>query len=71
MDDFMTTFNSRDFIRDNADYPRRLAPWDHSAWELMKVIQSGPGKVHFAVEFIRYDKRTRKSAASRPSTSSR
>lgn len=44
-----------DFERENAGYPKRLAPWDHSKWESMKVIQSGPDKVHFAVEFIRYD----------------
>ncbi len=47
--------NGEDFVRANADYPRRLAPWHHSRWESMKVIQSGPDKVHFAVEFIRYD----------------
>ena len=45
-----------DFARDNANYAQRLAPWDHSKWESMKVIQSGADKVHFAVEFIRYDK---------------
>lgn len=44
-----------DFARENADYPKRLAPWHHSRWESMNVIQSGPDKVHFAVEFIRYD----------------
>lgn len=44
-----------DFARDNADYPKRLGPWHHSRWESMNVIQSGPDKVHFAVEFIRYD----------------
>jgi len=50
-------YNSADdFILDNADYPRRLAPWDHSKWESLTVIQSGPDKVHFQVEFIRYDK---------------
>jgi hypothetical protein len=45
-----------DFVKDNANYAQRLAPWDHSKWESMKAIQSGPDKVHFAVEFIRYDK---------------
>jgi hypothetical protein len=45
-----------DFAREDADYAKRLAPWDHSKWESMQVIQSGPDKVHFAVEFIRYDK---------------
>lgn len=54
-------YNSADeFIAENADYPRRLATpeskWDHSKWESMKVIQSGPDKVHFEVEFVRYDK---------------
>jgi hypothetical protein len=44
-----------EFARDNADYPKRLAPWDHSRWESMQVIQSGPDKVHFAVSFLRYD----------------
>jgi hypothetical protein len=45
-----------DFVKDNANYAQRLAPWDHSKWESMKVVQSGADKVHFAVEFIRYDK---------------
>ncbi len=45
-----------DFVKENANYAQRLAPWDHSKWESMKMIQSGPDKVHFAVEFIRYDK---------------
>lgn len=45
-----------DFVKENANYAQRLAPWDHSKWESMKVIQSGADKVHFAVEFIRYDK---------------
>ena len=45
-----------DFVKENADYAQRLAPWDHSKWESMKAIQSGPDKVHFAVEFIPYDK---------------
>ncbi|HML16675.1 MAG TPA: hypothetical protein VK419_06600 [Bryobacteraceae bacterium] len=46
---------AEEFARENRDYPARLAPWDHSAWEEMKVIQSGPGKVHFAVIFVRFD----------------
>ncbi len=44
-----------DFARENAEYAKRLAPWHHSRWESMKVVQSGPDKVHFAVEFIRFD----------------
>jgi hypothetical protein len=44
-----------DFTREMSDYPKRLAPWHHSRWESMKVIQSGPDKVHFAVTFVRYD----------------
>ncbi len=44
-----------EFARESQDYAKRLAPWDHSRWESMKVIQSGPGKVHFAVTFVRYD----------------
>lgn len=83
MDNFMTTFNSRDvnawagslnfpqvrfasntvrvfkdreeFIRDSKDYAARLGAWDHSAWKEMKVVQSGPDKVHFSVIFVRYD----------------
>lgn len=47
--------SAEEFARESVDYPKRLAPWDHSKWESMKVIQSGPDKVHFAVEFIRYD----------------
>lgn len=44
-----------DFARQNADYPKRLAPWDHSRWDAMQVVQSGPDKVHFAVIFVRFD----------------
>jgi hypothetical protein len=44
-----------DFARENANYPKQLAPWHHSRWESMNVVQSGSDKVHFAVEFIRYD----------------
>jgi hypothetical protein len=47
--------SAQEFVRDNLDYPARLAPWHHSAWEEMKVIQSEPDKVHFAVIFVRYD----------------
>lgn len=43
------------FARENADYPKRLAPWDHSRWESLQVIQSGPDKVHFSVVFVRFD----------------
>jgi hypothetical protein len=50
------TYNTpEDFTRDMNDYPKRLAPWHHSRWESMKVVQSGPDKVHFAVTFVRYD----------------
>src|SRR4030095_9560099 len=48
-----------EFARDNADYPKRLAPWHHSRWESMTVIQQGPDKVHFAVTFVRYDENNR------------
>jgi len=44
-----------EFAAENQDYPKRLAPWHHSRWELMKPIQSGLDKVHFAVVFVRYD----------------
>ena len=47
--------SAEEFARQNQGYPRRLAPWDHSAWESMNVIQSGKDKVHFAVTFVRYD----------------
>ncbi|HMD49396.1 MAG TPA: hypothetical protein VKG79_09875 [Bryobacteraceae bacterium] len=47
--------SAAEFGRDSVDYAQRLAPWDHSRWESMQVIQSGPDKVHFAVIFIRYD----------------
>ncbi len=43
-----------DFAREMTDYPKRLAPWDHSRWESMQAIQSGADKVHFAVTFVRY-----------------
>jgi hypothetical protein len=84
MDQFMTTFNSRDvnawagslnfphvrlasgtvrvynteadFVRESKNYPAGLGPaWDHSAWQEMKAVQSGPDKVHFTVVFVRYD----------------
>jgi len=44
-----------EFAAESKDYAKRLAPWDHSRWESMKMIQTGPGKVHFAVTFVRYD----------------
>jgi hypothetical protein len=47
--------SAEEFTRENAGYPKRLAPWDHSRWESMQVIQSGPDKVHFSVVFVRYD----------------
>lgn len=47
--------SAEEFAHDNRDYPARLTPRHHSAWEEMKVIQSGPDKVHFAVIFVRYD----------------
>jgi hypothetical protein len=28
--------------------------WDHSKWDSMRIVQSGPNKVHFVVEFSRY-----------------
>lgn len=46
---------AEDFSREMKDYPTRLAPWHHSRWESMNVIQSGPDKVHIAVTFVRYD----------------
>jgi hypothetical protein len=47
--------DAADFAKENQDYVKRLAPWHHSRWESMTVIQSGPDKVHFAVTFVRYD----------------
>ena len=47
--------SAEDFQRDMNDYPKRLAPWHHSRWESMDVVQSGLDKVHFAVTFVRYD----------------
>lgn len=47
--------SAEEFARESQNYPARLGRWNHSAWEEMKVIQSGPDKVHFAVIFIRYD----------------
>ena len=47
--------SAAEFAKESVDYAKRLAPWDHSRWESMKVIQSGPEKVHFAVTFVRYD----------------
>jgi hypothetical protein len=47
--------SAEEFAKESVDYAKRLAPWDHSAWESMETIQSGPEKVHFAVTFVRYD----------------
>jgi hypothetical protein len=47
--------SAEEFAKESVDYARRLAPWDHSTWESMETIQSGPEKVHFAVTFVRYD----------------
>jgi len=47
--------DAEEFVRDNRNYPERLAPWHHSRWDEMKVIQSGPDKVHFAVTFQRFE----------------
>ena len=47
--------NAEEFAREEKDYAERLAPWHHSAWESMSVVQSGKDKVHFAVTFVRYD----------------
>ena len=47
--------SAEEFAREEKDYPKRLAPWHHSAWESMTPVQSGRDKVHFAVIFVRYD----------------
>ena len=47
--------SAEEFVKESGDYAKRLAPWDHSTWESMEVIQSGAEKVHFAVVFVRYD----------------
>jgi ketosteroid isomerase-like protein len=44
-----------DFVQEMRDYPKNLAPWHHSRWESMTVVQSGDDKVHFAVTFVRFD----------------
>ncbi|HLJ47925.1 MAG TPA: hypothetical protein VKU01_18040 [Bryobacteraceae bacterium] len=46
---------AEEFAREMQDYPKRLAPWHHSRWESMRVIQSGQDKVHFEVTFVRFD----------------
>jgi hypothetical protein len=33
----------------------RLNNWDHSEWDAIEVIQSGPDKVHFKVTFSRFN----------------
>ncbi len=47
--------SAAEFVKETGDFAKRLAPWDHSTWESMQMIQSGPEKVHFAVVFVRYD----------------
>jgi hypothetical protein len=44
-----------EFAAESKDYAQRLAPWHHSAWESMQVVQGGKDKVHFVVTFVRYD----------------
>ena len=29
--------------------------WDHSEWKSIEIVQSGPDRVHIALEFSRYD----------------
>lgn len=29
--------------------------WDHSGWDSIEIVQSGPDKVHIALQFSRYD----------------
>jgi hypothetical protein len=50
-----TWTSAEEFARENKDYAKRLAPWDHSSWESMTPVQSGKDKVHFTVVFVRYD----------------
>ena len=33
--------SAEEFARESKDYAQRLAPWDHSTWESMEMIQSG------------------------------
>ncbi len=47
--------SAEEFARAMTDYPKRLAPWDHSRWDSMQAIQSGKDKVHFSVVFVRFD----------------
>lgn len=47
--------SAEEFAREDKDYAKRLAPWHHSAWESMNIVQSGKDKVHFVVTFVRYD----------------
>lgn len=51
---------AEEFTKAMKDYPARLAPWHHSRWESMNIIQSGPDKVHIAVTFVRYDANNKK-----------
>lgn len=39
-----------------AGFRNRVAgdQWHHSAWDYRNVVQSGPNKVHFDVQFTRY-----------------
>lgn len=36
--------------------------WNHSEWDAIDVVQSGPGKVHFKVQFSRFDARGQRNA---------
>ncbi len=43
-----------DYTFDFDAFAKASGGWHHSAWEDLRVIQSSPDKVHFAVRFTRF-----------------
>ena len=46
---------------DMAEFARRFN-WAHSEWDAIEVIQAGPEKVHFKVQFSRFDPQGQRNA---------
>ena len=51
----VTIFEKRgDFTFAGFDSRTKSDGWHHSAWDYRKIVQAGPDKVHFDVQFTRY-----------------
>lgn len=49
--------NSAEAIMAEMDFARfaEMTGWHHSAWDSIQVVQAGSDKVHFSVEFTRFN----------------